>query len=221
MTPQAGQLLLKEVAPRLDHTIRHGVPAVGCEDAQELTQDALALAARLLHQAEANGKVVTASNVAYYAHQHAKSGRRSVGYSNADVLGSATQLNGPSRVKSMHSPVPLPDVGEADFLEMFESEPEDPSCLAARKLDWAAFLATVEDRARAILLCVAEGGSLRSVAIRWGVSDSTMQGYKRKLAQAVKEFMGADVLTLVVKQPAWKSNLVALRERQVGKALQS
>ena len=82
-------------------------------------------------------------------------------------------------------------------------------------------MASVEDRARAILLCVAEGGSLRSVAIRWGVSDSTMQGYKRKLAQAVKEFMGEDVLALVAQVPAWKSNLVAMRERQVGRAWQS
>ena len=221
MSPNAGNLLLNEVAPRLATTIRHQVPAVGCEDAQELTQDALALAARLLHQAEVNGKAVTAGNLAYYALQSAKSGRRSVGQSNADVLGTATQIHGRSRVKSLHSPVPLPDVGKEDFLELFESEPEDPSCTAARKLDWAAFLATVEDRARAVLLCVAEGGSLRSVAIRWGVSDSTMQGYKRKLAQAVKEFMGTDVLTLVVKQPAWRSNLVAMRERQVGRAWQS
>ena len=137
------------------------------------------------------------------------------------MLGSATQLNGRSRVKSLHSPIPMPDVGEEDFLELFESEQQDPSCTAARKLDWAEFLNTVEDRTRAVLLCVAEGGSLRSVAIRWGVSDSTMQGYKRKLAQAVKEFMGTDVLTLIVKQPAWKSNLVAMRERQVGRAWQS
>ena len=221
MSPNAGNLLLNEVAPRLDNTIRHSVPAVGCEDAQELTQDALALAARLLDQAEANGKVVTAGNLAFYALKHAKSGRRSVGQSNADVLGTATQLNGRSRVKSLHSPVPMQDVGEADFLELFESEQQDPSCTAARKLDWQAFMATVEDRARAVLLCVAEGGSLRSVAIRWGVSDSTMQNYKRKLAQAVKEFMGADVLTLVTQVPAWKSNLVAMRERQVGRAWQS
>ena len=82
--------------------------------------------------------------VAYYALQSAKSGRRSVGQSNADVLGTATQLDGRSRVKSLHSPVPMQDVGEADFLDLFESESEDPSCLAARKLDWAAFLATVE-----------------------------------------------------------------------------
>ena len=68
---------------------------------------------------------------------------------------------------------------------------------------------------------MAEGGSLRSVAIRWGVSDSAVQGYKRKLAQAVKEFMGADVLALVTQVPAWKSNLVAMRERQVGRAWQS
>jgi len=47
-----------------------------------------------------------------------------------------------------------------------------------------------------------------------------MQGYKRKLAQAVKEFMGEDVLALVAQVPAWKSNLVALRERQVGRAFQ-
>ena len=221
MSPNAGNLLLNEVAPRLHTTVRHQVPAVGSEDAEELTQDAVALAALLLHQAEANGKSVTAGNLAYYALQSSKSGRRSVGQSNADVLGTATQLNGRSRVKSLHSPVALPDVGEEDFLELFESEQQDPSCTAARKLDWAAFLATVEDRARAVLLCVAEGGSLRSVAIRWGVSDSTMQGYKRKLAQAVKEFMGTDVLTLVVKQPAWKSNLVAMRERQVGRAWQS
>ena len=59
------------------------------------------------------------------------------------------------------------------------------------------------------------------MAIRWGVSDSTMQGYKRKLAVAIREFMGTDVLALVTQVPAWKSNLVALRERQVGKALQS
>ena len=35
------------------------------------------------------------------------------------------------------------------------------------------------------------------------------------------EFMGADVLTLVTQVPAWKSNLVAMRERQVGRAWQS
>ena len=37
---------------------------------------------------------------------------------------------------------------------------------------------------------------------------------------AIQEFMGTDVLTLIVKQPAWKSNLVAMRERQVGRAWQ-
>ena len=108
-----------------------------------------------------------------------------------------------------------------DFLVLFESESKDPSCLAARKLDWAAFLATVEERARTILLCVAQGGSLRSMAVRWGVSDSTMQVYKRKLAQAIRAFMGADVLVLVTQVPAWKSNLVAMRERHFVRAAQN
>lgn len=137
------------------------------------------------------------------------------------MLGTATQLNGRSRVKSLHAPVLIPDAGQEDFLELFEGESEDPSYLAARKLDWAAFLATVEDRARTILLCVAQGGSLRSAAVRWGVSDSTMQVYRRKLAQAIREFMGTDVLALVTQVPAWKSNLVAGRKRQFVRAAQN
>ena len=32
-------------------------------------------------------------------------------------------------------------------------------------------------------------------------------------AQSIKKFMGEDVLALVMKQPEWKSNLRAMREK--------
>jgi hypothetical protein len=45
MSPQAGWLLQEQVVPRLRSVIPHAVHCVGCEDAEELIQDATALAA--------------------------------------------------------------------------------------------------------------------------------------------------------------------------------
>jgi hypothetical protein len=67
--------LQEEVVPRLRSAIPQAVNFVGCEDAQELIQDATAMAARILHNAEAKGKKVPGSSVAYYSIQHCRSGR--------------------------------------------------------------------------------------------------------------------------------------------------
>jgi hypothetical protein len=101
MSPQAGWILQEEVVPRLRSAIPQVVSFVGCEDAQELIQDATALAAKLLHNVEQAKKKVTSGNIAYYTIQHIKSGRRSTGSSVADVYGTGTQLNGRSRFTSL------------------------------------------------------------------------------------------------------------------------
>lgn len=216
MSPEAGSMLLNEVAPRIKAVTAH-FKFVGSDDQEEVAQDTVAMAARMLHNTEVNRKKVTPGNIAYYALQHAKSGRRSVGYSNADALATATQLNGRSRVKSLEHPISLADETHEEFAfeELFESEQEDPSQLAARKLDWEAFLARQTDKARAIIQCMAEGKSLKSLADRFRLSDAGIGYYKAQLAQAIKEFMGEDVLTMIVKEPNWKSGLRAMREKQV------
>ena len=179
-----------------------------------MAQDGIALAARMLHNTEINGKKVTAGNIAYYALQHAKSGRRSVGFSNADALATATQLNHKSTVRSMQQPMPTADeTEEYAFQELFEIEQEDPSQSAARKLDWEMFMSMQTDRARAILICMAEGSSLDSVAVHFHVEPSAIYEQKNRLAKSIKDFMGEDVLALVIKQPEWKSNLRAMREK--------
>src|ERR1700722_11842198 len=76
MSPQAGFILHEQVVPRLRSAVPHAVHCVGCEDAEELVQDGTAMAARMLDSAEKAGKQVTPGNVAYYAIQHLKSGRR-------------------------------------------------------------------------------------------------------------------------------------------------
>ena len=69
-----------------------------------------------------------------------------------------------------------------------------------------------------MLTVVAEGCTLRDVAHMLGVSDSLMQGEKRKVASALKDFMGADILAEVNRQPMWRNNITAGRERQACRA---
>jgi hypothetical protein len=220
MSPEAGCLLLQEVAPRIASAARHCVSFVGAEDAQEIVQDTIAMAAKIVHNAEANHKKISPGNAAYYALQHAKSGRRAAGYSNADALATATQLNGKSKVRSMHDAIPVADETneEFQFVELFESEQEDPSQIAARKIDWEVFLSSQSDKAKAIIQCVAEGGTLKSVAVRFRLSQATILYHKERLAKSIKDFMGEDVIALVVKQPEWKSNLTAMREKHTVRA---
>jgi len=107
MSPQAGWILQEQIVPRLKSSIPRNVNYVGSEDAQELIQDATAVAARMLHNAEAAGKQVTPGNIAYYSLQHVKSGRRSTGSSVVDVMASHTQLKGSTRLNSLEEPAAL------------------------------------------------------------------------------------------------------------------
>ena len=173
------------------------------------------MAAKILHNAEAAGKQVTPGNVTYYAQQHAKSGRRSVGSSVSDVLASGTRLLGHSKVWSFQHPLTVADETneEFQFQELFENAQEDPSRLAARKLDWEALLAKQCDRSKAIIQAIAEGRTMKSVAKKLCLSLSTVLYHKNRLAQSIREFMGEDVLALVVEQPEWKANLIAMRQK--------
>jgi hypothetical protein len=217
MSPEAGSMLLNEVAPRIRSAAQHCIKFVGAEDAQEIAQDTIAMAAKIVHNAEANKKKISPGNAAYYALQHAKSGRRAAGYSNADVLATATQLNGKSKVRSLHQPIPMMDEtnDEFQFVGLFEGDQEDPSQQAARKLDWEVFMSRQTDKAKAIIMCMAEGGSLKSLAVRFHLCPATIGYHKERLAQAIREFMGVDILAVVVKEPEWKSQLIAMREKHI------
>jgi len=87
MSPRAGDMLIQEVAPRLRAVIPHIKP-VGAEDAEELYQDSLCVAAKMLHDLEKRGKKVTPGNVCYYVTLHMKSGRRSHSAGRTDVMSS-------------------------------------------------------------------------------------------------------------------------------------
>ena len=216
MSSHADKMLTDEIVPRLRNTIPHQVAFVGAEDAEEVLQDATLMAARILARAQANGKTVTAGNVAFYALLHARSGRRSHSAGRSDVMGTRTQIVGNSRVHSLEAPVASEDAALEDPLtlgDVLASEAEDPSETAARNLDWQAFAATLDERDLAVLKCLAGEVRLQELATRHGVCRTTVQGWRNRLTELVRSFMGSDALRQFPRVPAWQENLRACREQ--------
>ena len=130
-----------------------------------------------------------------------------------------TQLAGRTRLTSFDEPVGFDDAGDPITLaDVFANEQEDPGTLAARNLDWMAFYGRQTTRGQRLLAVVAEGCTLRDVARMLGLSDSGIQLEKKKLAVALADFMGANILAEVNRQPPWRNNLMAGRERRAYRA---
>lgn len=214
MSPQAGSILLNQIAPRLHSTIPHAVCCIGSEDAQELIQDGIAMAAKILTNAQKKGKKVTAGNVAYYTLKHLKSGRRSVGFSNADVLGSATQLNGRSTVTSIHEEVVLNTEvnGTVSVSELISIDVEDPSTKAARKLDWQEFHASLDPKDQELIECMAEGCTARESRKHLRISSGTARNRIHRLRRSLLAFFGDSLFDEACRQPQWFNDLRAVKE---------
>ena len=97
--------------------------------------------------------------------------------------------------------------------DVFCSQAEDPSVAAARKMDWEDFVAAQDECSKAIIVTIAEGGSVKKLSAKFRLSASSIQNRKEKLALAVLEFMGVDVLVDSTRQPSWKNGIVASREK--------
>ena len=157
MSPEHEQMLVQEIAPRIRGSLSTAAQ-VGADDPAELAQDGIALAAALLASAEARGKKVSAGNVAFYATRLLRQGRRSGGQSTTDVLSPRTQITGRCRLESIDQPIAAGQA-EGDNLclhDVLAAGSADPSQEAAKRLDWEAFIATLDELARTILQCLAE-----------------------------------------------------------------
>src|SRR5947209_2214973 len=133
------------------------------------------MAARMIDRVESQGKLgkVSRSNIAYYTIQHLKSGRRDNGTSSVDIMGSATQLNGSSRLHSLHEVVSQSEAGDEIFElhDVISQDHEDPSVLAARKIDWDTLFAGLSGMERIMVEFMGAGKTLRDAAKKVGLSD--------------------------------------------------
>jgi len=219
MSPQAGWILRDEVLPRLRNAVPRAVKQVGAEDADELVQDATCMAAQMMHRNELNGKQVTPGNVSYYTIQHLKSGRRANGSSSVDVMANGTQLNGSARLDSLSMVVSENESGEEIFEleDIISNDHEDPATIAARTMDWQTLMASLTRIELLVIEFLSAGKTLRDVARKVRVSDSTMQNHRRKIAAKILEYMGADVLQQIAQLPHWRINLEAERQSVLGR----
>jgi hypothetical protein len=208
-------MLLEEIAPRLRSAIPRVVMPVGAEDSEELVQDAIATAARMLQNVENAGKTVTAGNIAYYTVLHEKSGRRSHGCGRTDALDASTQLDRKSSVISMNEEVGYdPETDEAIMLgDLLASEREDPAQAAARDIDWDLFLATHDYRYGVIVQGLLEGKNFAETASGCRAGFIRIYQLKAKLAEDLLAFMGPQVIADSVRIPAWRAHIMADRER--------
>ncbi len=215
MSPTAEYMLLHDVVPRIASAIPVAVSHVGCEDKEELLQDGTVMAAKILTNANRNGKKVTAGNVAYYTLQHLKSGRRTVGNSSVDVLASATQLNGRSKVSSIHEEVLMcSEPAEPGAVsELMSRDEEDPSVKATRRLDWHDFFATRDRKDRQLIECLAEGCTARESGRHLRITGASVRHRLNHLRQALLIFFGDALMADVCRSPQWFNDLRAVKEQ--------
>jgi DNA-directed RNA polymerase specialized sigma24 family protein len=214
MSPAAGDLLVEQIAPRLRSAIPKCVSMVGAEDAEELVQDAIAIAARMLHNVEKAGKTVTAGNIAFYTILHMKSGRRSQSGSRMDVMAPGTQLDHNSSVLSIHEEVGNDSDDEPVTLgELLATEREDPSAAGARNVDWDEFLALYDHRYTVVVAGMIEDQKLGEIARGCGGGYPQLVLLKEKLVDDLREFMGDQAIEDSARIPSWRGNLIVDRER--------
>jgi len=214
MSPEAGQMLMGQIAPRLRSAIPRNVMKVGAEDEEELVQDAIATAAQMLDAVERNGKTVTPGNIAFYTILHMKSGRRSQCRSRADVMAQGTQLDRKSSVLSLEEEVGYdPELDEAVTLgDHLASHHEDPAVAAGRNIDWELFMATHDYRYGIIIRGFAEGKALVDTAKDCGAGYSRLSQIRHQMVEDLIAFMGEDAIADSAKIPAWRAGILADRE---------
>ncbi|MCU1329632.1 MAG: hypothetical protein JWN34_5002 [Bryobacterales bacterium] len=215
MSPEAGEMLMGQIAPRLRSAIPKCVHPVGAEDAEELVQDAIATAAQMLHNVEAAGKKVTAGNIAYFAILHMKSGRRSVCRSRADVMACGTQLDHKSCVLSLEEEVGYDEeLGEPIVLgELLASRADDPSVAGSRNVDWEEFLGSHDDRYGVIVRSIAQGEKPAETAKALGINYSQFQCLRLNLEADLMDHMGEQILNESIQAPVWRGDLRVKSER--------
>ena len=137
MSPQAGLILIDEIIPRLRSTVPRCVIPVGSEDAEELLQDSIAVAAQMLHNIEGSGREVLPAVIACCALLYLQSGWRSNNCSQTDAMAALSQREGHCRVLSLEERVTDPETEQPVSVgDLLADGRNDRLSAAIRHLDW-------------------------------------------------------------------------------------
>ena len=213
MTNAAGQLLVNEIAPIIQATVPRVVKLAASEDAAEVVQSTLAMAANMVESVERAGKKPIARMIAFYAIQRAKSGRR-FGYGgNCDTMSPAAMLQSGVTMEYMDAPVTDDDEGTCLHDVLVDSSGEDTAQAAARNLDWAELALDMNSRDLAILEMAGGAVSNKQLSRKLGLSPARITQLKRELGRQIKYRWGEAALADSMILPRWRVGMRCLRER--------
>ena len=213
MSPAAGLMLVEKIVPIIEATVPHAVKTVGAEDFGELVQDTVTMAAQMVESCETRGHPIYPNSVAYYAIQHAKTGRRSYGATRTDALCPAAQLDGKSTVASMDEVVSDESEDGLTLHDLLAAPSEDPAQQAGRQIDWAELMVNFTDRELAILKATINGEQLDLLAQQFGVCAARVTLLKREIGRQIRLRWGDSALEDATRAPAWAGSITAVRER--------
>src|SRR5450759_5115491 len=189
MSPYAGSLLL-QIMPLIKATVMRTIKPVGCEDHEEIVQDATAMAADMLDSSERNGKALIPKSVAYYAVQAAKSGRRSTYAGRSDAFSYAAHKDGRTVLVSMDEPLVIGDDEDITLGDMLADRHDDPATLGARNIDWNELMGKLDDRSVDIVAGMARGMMNQEVAKTLNISAPRVCQMKQKIAGQIRKAWG-------------------------------
>jgi hypothetical protein len=215
------EMLVKEVVPRLRNAAR-SMPKIGCEDDEEIVQDATLMAAKMMDSAEKSGRTFTAGNISYYTERAARSGRRSYYSGRSDVYSPGCQIDGHAIHEHLDDEIEF-DSGDYgtlhDIISPFDpnSHEVDPAETAGRDIDWQIFLESHPPRYRTALCALVAGETMREAGKRCGLKDSAALVLKRRIAADLVEYFGEDIIRRLMNgmRPNWDSDLRMTRERHL------
>ena len=211
MSPSAALMLEKQIYPIIKNTIPRTVRPMGSEDPEELIQDATASAAEMIESMEKSGRKPLPNSIAYYSIQRTKSGRRSYGDMRSDVMSPGFQMDHEGSLCSMQDPVC--DEDDLTVGDTIASKSEDMATKVLRKIDWDAFLDTLDARKRRIVEELMFGYGTGDIARLLAVTAPRIVQLKRDIARSIKEFMGDNILVDAGQESVWERDIRCLREK--------
>jgi DNA-directed RNA polymerase specialized sigma24 family protein len=209
MTSETGNIVLGSIVPIIERTIPRTVTPVGSDDHEELVQDAIVSACQMAESLERSNRPIIASSVAYYAIQRTKSGRRSQYGGRADALCSAAIMDGSSAPVSLDACLDL-GTDDSDGLnlgDVLADHRDDPATLAARKMDWTAFMRRLPIQHRTVVTGTAIGTPSKDLAESLRVSPPRVTQIRREAGVRLRNSMGTDILAESTREIPWRRDL--------------
>jgi hypothetical protein len=200
MSPALQSLFLSKIVPIITAAApRVARPAAG-EDAQDLVQDCLAMAAEGADSLERRRQSVVPKSVAYYAIARLKAGRRSSGAHSRDVYSPAAK--GIVQLDSLDAP--LTEDSELTLHDVISRDRDDPSRQAGRHLDWQLLGAQLNEPETRVIRGVAVGHAGKRLAAELQVSPARITQLKQQVADKARRLWGFDILVDAAARPLWR-----------------